>query len=246
MKTMKLTTALLALIGAAAFTTSAKASFGTTGDLILGLYDTTGANSDNLEANLGLVSSLTNGETWSLGTDISSVFTAADGTSNNVFTIAATGGGTTGGGGLTKDEIAVTTLGTILSDPSTTTVESNINNEYGATLTSVGTNPAAGEIALGGTDAFNVEVNHSSGSYGLTSTYAPEGVLAAYSNSSIVNLDEFNGGTAITELGTFQFDTSTGVLTYDAAAVPEPSTYALMLGGLLLLWVLKRRSSSVA
>ncbi len=104
MKTTKYTMAALALIAAAAITTSAKAA---TGDIILGIYDTNiNGVTQSYEVDLGLFSSLTPNETFNLGSSIQDLF-GADAPAQLVFNIAGTGA-LAGGGSLVGGQIAFT------------------------------------------------------------------------------------------------------------------------------------------
>ena len=155
MKTMKLTAVALALLAAALFTTSAKAAGFTqpspvgTGDLVLGIYDSSATNTSSLEVNLGLPANLTNGETWNLSADMSSVFTASDGTSNNEFVIA----------GEALGVVDLTSTGTINPPSNVQTVAGNIGNELskatGSNYTAVGSSGNALKVANGYTYAVN-------------------------------------------------------------------------------------------
>jgi len=244
---MKLTTALLALIAAALFTTSAHAT-APDGDLILGIYDTDLSVPTSYEANLGLISGLTNGETFSLSSTALAVF-SSDSTPTLDFAIATTGGAA-GGDGLLVKEIGVTIAdgGTITPPSTNTTLNTNIQGvltEFGAgskTALTAGSNYTDLSVANGTTGSFEKSVTLNGGSYGLSSGANPN-ILSDFSVGTVVDLDEFTSGAlATTELGTFTV-TDTGI-TFNTVATPEPSTYALMVGGLLALWMMKRRRSN--
>jgi hypothetical protein len=65
-----------------------------------------------------------------------------------------------------------------------------------------------------------------------------------------INTVTGNGQTAIGAVGakryagTFSFDAAAGTLTYQTAPIPEPSTYALMAAGMVLVGGLARRRRS--
>ena len=244
---MKLTAVALALIAAAAFTTSANAAIGTTGDLILGIYDTSLSNSNSLEVSLGLNTTLpTNGgtETWDLTS--AEIADVTSGGSTLAFSIAATGG-SVGTSSLVADEDLVSSPVAILSSAvgAASTAESNINGLITGSGASVGSTPTAIEVANSNTKSFKAEVNNNTGDFGLTSgNITGNGSILAPLSTSVTLYDINPTADTVSALGTFSFNTGTDVLTYNAIATPEPSTYALMIGGLLALWVIKRRRSN--
>ena len=255
MKKMKLTTAALALIATAVFSASANAANYNTGDILLGMYDTSGTVTNSYEVDLGQLSTFTGVApggtlTFALGSDISTVFGSSVG-SNLAWDVFDTGG-LTGGGGLAAKEILVSTPGSITPPTTGNTSENTailgvISGFKGTTTTLSDPTYTAIQIANGSatSNSFEARVNSSGKNFGLASN-APGGILTSYSSSAVASLDDLTSGNpdVLTNLGTLQFDASTGVLTFTAAgAVPEPSTYALVAGGLLALLALKRRKS---
>ena len=260
MKKMKLTAAALALVSAIVLGTGAKAAG--SGDLILGLYDSTNTVTNSFELDLGSVSSLLSNATansgsytFSLGNDISTEFGSST-NSNLEFAISATGG-SAGGGGLAAFEIVVTAptvggvpgTGVILPGGSNTTnPKVDIASEYstfnGGSATAIaGSTDGAKSVMNATSYSFKYAEQRSPAPFTLGSIIAPEGVLNSYSSSSVSDLEDFtNFAATATDLGSFQFNTTNNTLTFTQAAAPEPSTYALIgLGALVLLWA-KRRS----
>jgi len=182
---------------------------------------------------------------------------SSDSSATLVFNIAATGGnsGNSANGLPGAKEIALTEPdGGTITPPNTgnSTLNTNINslyNEYGAGTTTAlagGTGFTDLTVSNSQTGSFAKTVALSGGDYGLTSSGANPSILANYTSGTIVDLDDFaSGATSTTEFGTFTVS-SNGNLTYNTlVAAPEPSTYALMFGGLVALWAYKRRRSSV-
>ena len=255
MKNTKLTAAVLALIAAVAFTPSAKAA--SPGDVILGIYDsaTTGAAPNSYEVDLGAFSTLTAGETFTLGTSLASAF-SSDTNASLVFDIAATGN--TGAGGLLAKQIAVTSPASYTFTGSNSSPSANIEGEYGSFTT---TNVNAGTTGTSSTGTGFTQItdpNSDNSSFfteiskGGTGSYqiggAPD-LLTSYLLGSTTTTDFFTilnknaGGESLVSDGTFEL-TGTGAntkLIFDPAPAPEPSTYALMLGGLAALWIVNRR-----
>jgi hypothetical protein len=143
------------------------------------------------------------------------------------------------------------TGGSIAVPASLATELTNINlevNTYGGGSTTALSNPLTGgsasytdlKIANTTSGAFDKQVNLNGGSFGLASGAQPA-LLSLYTPTSVVALDTLTAGGTPTELGTFTVS-SAGV-TFNAAAVPEPSAYALGICAFLLFWVLKRRNS---
>jgi len=255
MKTMKFTTAALALLAAALFTTSAHAANGNlsaNGDLVLGVYDaSTGGNTYSLEVNLGTLNNLgSSALITQVPADVSAVFTSGQLSSDNIeFGIAATGGIGAYGGLQAGQLLVSTSTTTTIANTADTSSESSAIGAYaksGSSSSLVAVTPSTPDLAYKIVDtASNSFAYNVAGNYGFAS--AAPGVLTAYSTGTVVDLYELlgtaQGGTGVPTLeGTFTIE-SNG-LQWNAAqiaTVPEPSTYALMLGGLGLLWVLRRR-----
>jgi hypothetical protein len=226
MKSIKYTLAALALIAISSFNT-AKAN--PTGDVILGIYNTT----NSLQFDLGAYSTLTNGETWNLG----NVSSQASG-GNLVFSLAAAASNLAAAGGLLKAQIAIAGINL----PST--APSNLGSE----LTAIGTveqdqtsSPELESSTTGGSYAFEDNGN----GFGLGTANDP---AQAFTGTDTANLYTLLKSAAPVEVGTFTTATTAGdtTLTFNALSTPEPSAYALGLTALALFWVLKRRSSTVA
>jgi hypothetical protein len=270
MKTIKYTAVALALIAAASFSTTAKAAITTQdGDVILGIYDLnagTDSNTLSYEVDLGQYDSLTKGETFNLGSTISSAF--ANSGSNLEFNIAGTGGGTgseQGNGDLNPNDIVLTAtssanlphLAKTNGTPAGNLETERVDFSQGAdVLNGTSSDSSAFEaitIANATIGSFSKQLNDNSGNYGYGGGNT---VLTAYSTSASVPLFYIaDGGAKTTEtavpsnLGqaqdSFGFSTTGGnvVLTFDPAAAPEPSAYALGLCAAALFWVLNRRRS---
>jgi hypothetical protein len=257
MKSIKYTAVALALIAAASFTSSAKAQ--TAGDIILGLYDANSSGTgtvvpNSYELDLGSFSSLTPGETFNLGSSISSEF-SSDSAASLVFNIA--GSGATGAGGLSAKETAFTasSLPTLPQHGGNTTENANLQNEIGlfnegtaltlgSSTSSTGTSISGISLANSNSGSFDTVINDNSGSYG----YAGNALLSAYPASGAVDfytVTNSNSQESAVLDGTFVFGgtASDTTLTFSPVATPEPSAYALGLCAVALFWVLNRRRS---
>jgi hypothetical protein len=216
--------------------TSAQAQYAP-GDLIVGF--TSGSGND-LVYDIGTFSSLVNGETFSLNSAITT--TAGHANLNNL------NWGVVGAQNVLGVRTAYSTV-----PHGQTTAPANINgstafntvatavNTIGQFITSgpAGTDAASdaaswnGETIVGGGGTyFNV--------YGSATPNNPNSTTpASFTSGSIVE-DVYGvqaNNSAGNLLGTFTFD-STGTLTFNTVAVPEPSTYGLLAGlGLLALTV---------
>jgi len=248
MKPVKYTMVALALIAAASFTTSAKAQ--TAGDVILGVYDTDGTVPTSYEVDLGAFNTLTANESFNLGTTIASTF-SSDSSATLAFNIIASGGTTGAAGGLANKEIAftATSIGSLNGPNSQTATDINaLVNTFAANATAVAVPSngiTAGTVANSTTGSYEFEIVNANnfglgGNVTLTDSYPTSNVETFYTKLN-------NSSTAVAD-GTFSFSTNGSgqeILTFDASttAVPEPSTYALVLCALALFAVLKRRNS---
>jgi hypothetical protein len=254
MKPLKYTVGALALIAIASFTTSANAQTAANGDIMLGVYDTSGATPNSAEYNLGAFNSLSMNESWDLGSTISSSLSGGN-ASDFEFALFGTGGlGTNGADGLAKGQIALTNVIPSGIDVSGSTSSENLgisalfgpfNSAYSASALITGTSSSSQAF-------YGASVNVSSnGSFGYedtgTGTFGTGVDLAqAYTNTATAELDVFKNGSDPTLAGTFVFSQAVNgdtILTFDPTATPEPSAYALGLCAVALFWVLKRRRS---
>lgn len=261
MKLNHLTTTLaIVAIAGAAMTQSAKAQFtsgpsntATSGDLILSFDDPSESTTD-FEVDLGQ-------------------FTLYTGSSQiNIVNIASDLSAVYGSGWYSDSNLSFGILGynntgnVVGGDKNDTNFVSVSGSAFGATTGSNLTNRIAtiGKISTPLLDLTNVPTDGTAANSFRVST------ASGYSYDAIQKLDgygtgsevSFNGSTNPSVLldtlqpGSTAFATGTSVLSsagfsissageviYDAQVAPEPSTYALVIGGLLLLVVLKRRQA---
>lgn len=213
---MKNTTKLaLVLAISSALAVSAKAAY-VNGDLLVGF---TGASNDFI-FDLGQAGSLTNGETWNLGSLLGTQFGVV-GSLNSTKTIFATSADANENGFL-----------------QTGTGQFNQARANIATI-------AGGSLTLGNgasvtpsdTTSWTFETAQPAGTPGNT-------FQNNYFNPNVPNDQPaylFSNTTgAANQEGTFTYDQVGGALTF--TAVPEPSTYAFLVGGGLIMFALRRRS----
>jgi len=251
MKSLNYTVAALAVIALASFTSSAMAqTTPATGDLIFGAYDTNNTGLASYELDLGSFGSLTNGETWNLGSTVTSAF-SSDSSASLLWNIAATGG-SAGGSTLARKEVALT-VESLPSLPANNTTEygaiANLYSGFSAgTSVSLPSNTSsngaaieAATVSSGSSNSFETQFVQGSanGGYG----YGP-GFSDTYPSSDSVTLELIpNVTSGASTDGVFVLSNGGDTLTYNPTATPEPSAYALALCAVALFWVLKRRNS---
>jgi hypothetical protein len=258
MKPLKYTVAALAILAAASFTQSAHATTAA-GNLVFGVDDTSQTVLNSYELNLGAFSSLSNGETWNLGTSVSTFFSNSTSLEFNIAGAGGTNG--TGAGGLAKQEVAFTAQTGQTPSPTSSTFNTASVTEDGAfngTAITLPSNTSSNGTAISavtvanstpGSFSYEFDTNNSSntngGEYGFTDgngqlgdTFPTGDVLTLYTVT--------NGAASAVADGTFSLSNVGGneILEFNTlAATPEPSAYALGLCAVALFWVLKRRRS---
>jgi hypothetical protein len=266
MKPLKYTVAALAILAAASFSTSANAALAN-GSLVLGIADTTQTVTNSLEFNLGTFNTLSYGETWNLGTSVSTVFGSSTSLEFNIAGTGNTGGtGAAGGAGfsnLASKQLAFTAVTLPTLNGSNTTPNTDLaaiaNTFSGGTAVSVpsstssnGTAFSAVTVGNSTTGSFFFEFDPNNPGTGQTNgQYAldpnSDGQLGdAFPTSDVLALyTKLNNSTSATEVGTFSLSSVSGneILTFNTLATPEPSAYALGLCAVALFFVLRRRST---
>lgn len=230
------------------------------GDLLMGFYATGGSGvGSSYVVNLGSASGFRDGTTTgalslgNIGQDLSDTFGANWRTDGNVYWgfIGATSSnvGTTVNGDPGRTLYASSTGSALTRAGSTTQngVISNINSmlaEQGFTVSGSSTansNVASLKTNTGLTWNAYADPNVGSGfSYGANLTGSPSASLDLYRivRTGIDDGTGFTTGSGTLE-GYFSINNS-GIVSFTAAAVPEPSTYALLGLGLLALVTLRR------
>ena len=233
-------TTMLAMAGMALMIDAAHAQYNA-GDLVVGF--TSGAGND-VVYDLGQFGTFTDGKTWNL---FSSLTSAPGGYANlNGLNWGVVGAQSTGLSTSLK-----TVYSTVPHGQSSVPVGIPNTSTYNGIATSVNTigqfiisgnagidqasDPASwnGETIVGGSGTFF-------NNYGSATPNDPNSTTPASFTSGAVIEDLYGvkaNGTAASLLGTVTFD-STGPLTFNAVAVPEPATYGVLAGlGLLALCV---------
>ncbi len=253
MKSLKF--AALAFAGLAMFSQSAKAVPGSVGDLILAVYNT----SDTYAVDLGSETAFSaTAGTMNLSNivsdaDLNTIFGAGlSSTQWEVIGTSGTGGPfTIGGTGVFQDAAIVTDVNTPSAGYSHNALSGSASQIGGFlnTLTSSGTTAYSSNSAEAALFATNGPSNESSPSleWNLPSSVIPEVSFGSTATLYLLNPKSNATGPSVgvtTTLGTFQFVGGT-TFEYNYSAVPEPSTYALLgMGALLLVWIVRRRSAS--
>ena len=265
MKLIKLTTTVAAMAIAAAFaTTSAHAQVA--GDVILGFEEPGSGGSSNVyEVDLGSISQFSTSQTFDLSSsDLSTEF-GSGWASSSLLQFGLIGDTESSsslslGSGTLAAKTIITSWNTFATAPteksSQTTAASYIQslyNDVGNATPSAGSTSSLPAVDTTVTDSsgfayFNkTDHNFAFGTGYATSDldYNSDGSTSA-PTSAVLDLYEVaqtSSGTAPgTLLGTFSL-AGNGNLTYSPEAVPEPSSYALVgFGALVLVWNLRRRN----
>ncbi|MCE0521639.1 MAG: hypothetical protein LV480_01865 [Methylacidiphilales bacterium] len=260
-KLLTVTAMTLAAIGLA--TTAASAATVSAGatDLILGFAtddSTTPGNASNLEIDLGPIASLTSESFSNIGADLSTVYGSgwasrtdivwgaggvlSTSPSNKSVVVTLNDGLPSGASSTSLSPAwnAIKTLAiglngqTALSESNAASVSTSLGNSFTQALAGAGT-----------TTLLNYSGSDYGGYFGTLETVLQDNVDTTTPLGSI-ELYEMNGtNSTSTDLGTLKLigSGSSATLSFTALATPEPSSYALALGGLaFLVWAMRRKS----
>jgi hypothetical protein len=250
----RIVTAAILLAGLAV---SAKAQTwpGVEGDLIFGSREATATNDmvfDLGNANtFGIGAPLAAGTTltWNLSTDLTAAF-ASDWKTAGKVSWSIVGGDASGNTSAPVDTVwaagpnsTVLTRGTKGQQDTLITTIDGYNTTWGGVSTS-----ATGGLLIARTDAnsYSTAIGTSPNSFAY-SAWGVSNIESDASKGISAELYElkYGSGNGI-DLGTFNLNASTGVLTFTAfSAIPEPSTYAMILGVFALGFVMLRRRHQV-
>jgi hypothetical protein len=261
MKLPSLKLAALAIAGLAVFSPSAKAATVTTsvGDLILGVYQTNGVPADgagkSYEVDLGSFTSFpstaSNVNLSSLVsiTDLDAIFGGSAGLATTDWFVV----GTQGTGTLSYPGGATPAQNTVFITDSASSAPVGADASGGA----LGAGPAS---QIGGLQAnldvtpfssnspaaaeFSVAVPANGPQFGLNADIITQTAFAGSDSFYELSPNGHSSTGIVTPLGSFDFVGGT-TFTFNPVAAPEPSTYALMgLGALLLVITARRRMAS--
>ena len=222
--TIKATLIALAAAGVAA---SAQAASYPEGDLIIGFTVQSG---NDYELDLGLFSGLSNGQTW----DLNSALTTAN---PSLLTSAVRWGVI--GSDFQNSGLAWTTKQGAVPPTALTAAKDNNQDLSISSLYSLFPSAGSGASATtpnGGANAWNSQTTGSS-----TTSYNKR-----YQNPNLIGFgtttlwQSVGDGSAAVDVGTFSF-ANNGIVTFDAVAVPEPSTDGLVAGAGLLAVCLRNQ-----
>lgn len=223
--TMKLALAATALAAA----TSANAAYNSYGDLLVGFAGTSATHDTIID--IGQVSSLQNGETWSVGANLGAQFGVVGITTSTAKLVYATSAyaDENSYSPFNTYNLTAATVKTIAqsltSAPGSNTRTTSITDTTGWTYQT--DQPAGTPGTTFQNNFFNPNVDASSTAY-----------LFANNGSSTAA-----GGT-VTSLGYFNYDAAKGILTYstgEVSAVPEPGVYGAMAGLSVLVLAVRRQ-----
>lgn len=269
-----LTTALLAGVSMVVMSATASAITTANDDLILSFRqkstNATG-NGTNLEVDLGNINTfLANSSTFSLslGTDLSSIYGSNwNSTSTMRWSVVGTNAGTPSVSGETNNTLYFTASGAVQA-PDTDSAQSTVAGKLVNLTTFLGGQSANGATTVGGAEvansgagsygklAQNGGANTAAGQFGYFTTNGngvEKSAVTALNGSTTFELyKNVPGASTSVDLGTFTLsvgaNSGIATLTFAAAPIPEPSTYALMgLGSLgLFVWARRRKVAVLA
>ena len=269
MKLPSLKLAALALAGMAAFAQSANAQTVTsaTGDLILGVYQTDGVTADGsgktYEVDLGALTSFSSNVSLDLASrvsiaDLDATFGGSAGLASTQWFVAGTSGTNPDSILNTPDATTVFKSAVLITD--TTVPGTYSHNGLGtpqATISGLytglnGANQTAHSAYASILSESAPSQLGSNYNFGIAASGTSVSVIEGFgSTGNLYLLDPASDSTSATkgktyDLGTFQFVGGTDFqFNPQVAAAPEPSTYALMgLGALLLIITARRRMAS--
>lgn len=271
-----LTTALLAGVSMVVLSSTASAITTANDDLILSFRQKSPSatgNGTNLEIDLGNINTfLANSSTFSLslGTDLTSIYGSTWNSGGTLrFGAVGTNAGTPSVNGEVNNTLYFTMAGSNIQAPANDSTQATVSGKIVNLTTFLGgqsangaTTPGAAEVLNTGAGSYgklaqNGGANTAVGNFNYFTANNSNGVerntTVTANNAITLELwKDVPGATTAVDLGTFTLtmgaDSSVATLTFTAAPIPEPSTYALMgLGSLgLFVWARRRKVAVLA
>jgi hypothetical protein len=238
---------LLATAGAAlaAQTASATNTYNAYGDVLLEVKQV-GAGSD-LIVDLGNISQFSNGSSFDLSTKgysaayLTSVFGSSVNLSTLDWTVISAVNTATPKSVAVTDEAGLNgNVNPFGNNAAANIAASSINNSGGAYAAIQGASilsPTAVKISTSTAGSYTADGDDVNGSLNGEATV----LNSDFSGTATAVYEEFTGAGNPTQLGTFNFNEANGDITYNASAVPEPSTYGMLAGFGLLALALRRQ-----
>lgn len=244
-------TAVLALSGAACFQNGAKAQSFHDGDLMLDFRINSNNTANNLEVDLGTFNFATSQSTvagFSLGDLTAAYGSNYASTSGLVFSLVATNASSDVFISNPGNANTVTPISPIATNGNSNAIASIYGEGFG-TSTGTGDNAYVVTPSSSDPDSYtnvitNVNAIPYSEDYGFVPFSTEASVTGSPASITLYEQTPLKSRPTVqptsTDLGTFTLN-SNGTLSYSAYAAPEPSTYALMGLGGLVLFAMRRR-----
>jgi hypothetical protein len=190
--------------------------------------------------------------TWNVGADLTTAFSSDYKSAGNVF-YSIVGGDASGATNAPTDTIwaAGPNLTVLKRGPQSGqdvligTIDTYTSGNSGNTTTSAlgSSGVFLGKSGLAAASSYSTIIGGGPNSFGY-SAWGVSNITSDTASGNVAALYELQPGSGNgIDLGTFTLNTSTGILTF--TAIPEPSTYAMILGVFALGFVMLRRRQQV-
>jgi hypothetical protein len=225
--------ALLAALGLASVTAAHAQAYNDgsstqPGDLIVGVYQPGATSTEVID--LGAFTSLVNGQTWNLSSGLSTAGITLS--STGFFGVVGDFSNPSG-----ADSVYSTLANGTPSKINGNSAFSSIDS--GFSTIAIGPESIGSQNLSGGNDWKTSADPTVSGTAAASLGYSPD--VAVTSGAKLWTINDDNSAPTLD--GTFTLNTTSDVLTFNAVAVPEPTTYGLVAGAGLLIVSLRGKFS---